>query len=127
MSDAPETTKLSMANTKKEMLKAYHRVLKQLQQKEEAEMRPEETVAQRKRSKAIGVADAVSSGGIADQIASLHVVDIDEKEKTEVAALFEKYDIEADPGEFRSIVPKVYGRHEYKLFKPTHNLAGKQS
>ena len=58
---------------------------------------------------------------------NIMLVDIDEKEKAEVAALFEKYDIEADPGEFRSIVPKVYGRHEYKLFKPTHNLAGKQS
>ncbi len=52
------------------------------------------------------------------------LVDIDEKEKKEVAALFEKYDIEQDVDQFRSIVPKVYGRHDYVLFKPTHKPAG---
>jgi glutamate synthase domain-containing protein 3 len=53
---------------------------------------------------------------------NVKLVDIDEKEKKEVAALFEKYGIEADPGELRSIVPKVYGRHDYVMFKPTHNI-----
>ncbi len=69
MSDAPE--QLTMANTKKDMLQAYQRVLKQLQAKNKAEMKPEATVAERKRSKAIAVADAASSAGIANQIASL--------------------------------------------------------
>jgi glutamate synthase domain-containing protein 3 len=55
------------------------------------------------------------------------LVDIADGEKKEVAALFEKYGIEADPGDFKSIVPKVYGRHEYELFKPTHKRAGAKS
>lgn len=71
MSDAAATEQLTMANTKKEMLQTYQRVLKQLQAKQKAEMKPEETVAERKRSKAVAVADAASSAGIGNQIASL--------------------------------------------------------
>jgi hypothetical protein len=71
MSDAPAPEKLTMANTKKEMLQVYQRVLKQLQEKQQAEMKPEAAVAERKRSKAIAVADEVSSASIASQIASL--------------------------------------------------------
>jgi methylamine---glutamate N-methyltransferase subunit B len=45
---------------------------------------------------------------------------ISPEEQEEVAALFAKYGIDKDPGSLRSIVPKVYGRHDYELFKPTH-------
>mgnify|MGYP001818957510 CR=1 FL=1 len=55
------------------------------------------------------------------------LVDITDKEKKEVEALFTKYGIEEGVDDFRSIVPKVYGRHEYVLFKPTHKRTGKQS
>ncbi len=55
------------------------------------------------------------------------LVAITDKEKKQVAALFEKYGIEQDVDEFRSIVPKVYGRHDYVLFKPTHKRTGKPS
>ncbi len=55
------------------------------------------------------------------------LVAIKDQEKKEVEALFKKYGIEADVKDFRSIVPKVYGRHEYVLFKPTHKRTGKQS
>jgi glutamate synthase domain-containing protein 3 len=48
------------------------------------------------------------------------VVPIDDKEKRALETLFEKYGIEKGVDEFRSIVPKIYGRHEYVLFKPTH-------
>ncbi len=71
MSDTPETPIVTMTNTKKEMLQAYQRLLKELEKKQEAEMKPEETVAQRKRAKAVEVANAASSAGIANQIASL--------------------------------------------------------
>jgi len=54
------------------------------------------------------------------------VTPIDDKEKNEVEALFKKYGIERGVDDFRSIVPKVYGRHEYFLFKPTHKQMGKQ-
>ena len=71
MSDVQEPTKLTMANTKKDMLQAYQRLLRQLEEKSREEMKPEEAVAQRKRSKAIEIADAVTSEGIPNQIASL--------------------------------------------------------
>ena len=71
MSDTPETPALTMTNTKKEMMQAYERLLKQLKEKKKAEMKPEETVAERKRVQAVAVADAASSAGIANQIASL--------------------------------------------------------
>jgi methylamine---glutamate N-methyltransferase subunit B len=48
------------------------------------------------------------------------VVPIDDKEKREVETLFRKYGIDQGVDDLRSIVPNVYGRHEYTLFKPTH-------
>ena len=48
------------------------------------------------------------------------VVPIEDKEKKEVESLFKKYGIEQDVENFKSIIPKIYGRHEYVLFKPTH-------
>ena len=51
---------------------------------------------------------------------NVRVVPISDKEKGEVASLFNKYGIKQDVENFKSVVPKVYGRHEYVLFKPTH-------
>ncbi len=51
---------------------------------------------------------------------NVKLVAIDEGEKTELSALFKKYGIEQGVDDFKSIVPRVYGRHEYVLFKPTH-------
>jgi len=51
---------------------------------------------------------------------NVRVVPIDDKEKSELKTLFEKYAIDQNVEEFKSIVPKIYGRHEYFLFKPTH-------
>ena len=48
------------------------------------------------------------------------MVPIDDREKSALESLFKKYAIEQGVDEFKSIVPKVYGRHEYVLFKPTH-------
>jgi len=69
--EADQAEKLTMANTKKEMLQAYQKVLKKLREKRQAEMKPEETVAERKKSKAVAVADATSTEGVGNQIASL--------------------------------------------------------
>ena len=69
--DQGQPEKLSMANTKKQMLQAYRSLLGQLQEKQAAEMNPEETVAERKRSKAVAVADTALSDCVGDQIASL--------------------------------------------------------
>ena len=48
------------------------------------------------------------------------LIPIEDSEKKEVEHLFKKYGIQQGVDDFRSIVPKVYGRHEYVLFKPTH-------
>jgi hypothetical protein len=69
--DAPEVEKLSMANTKKEMLQAYNRVLKQLTEKRRAAMKPAEERAEKRKSEARAVADALSTEAIGRQIGVL--------------------------------------------------------
>ena len=51
---------------------------------------------------------------------NVQIVPVDESEKKELETLFKKYGIDQGVEEFKSIVPKIYGRHEYVLFKPTH-------
>ena len=42
-----------------------------------------------------------------------------------VAEYCKKYGIDQGVDNFKTIVPKVYGRHEYVLFKPTHKQRAK--
>jgi glutamate synthase domain-containing protein 3 len=53
---------------------------------------------------------------------NVRVVPISEEEKEEVRRLLERYGITQDVqlADLKSVVPKVYGRHEYVLFKPMH-------
>lgn len=51
---------------------------------------------------------------------NVKVVPIDDREKKALEALFAKYGIERVVDDFMSIVPKIYGRHEYRLFMPGH-------
>jgi glutamate synthase domain-containing protein 3 len=51
---------------------------------------------------------------------NVKLIAIEEHEKSKLESLFNKYGIEHGVDDFKSIVPKVYGRHEYVLFKPTH-------
>jgi glutamate synthase domain-containing protein 3 len=51
---------------------------------------------------------------------NVRLVPIEDKEKKELDSLFKKYGIQQRVDDFKSVVPKVYGRHEYVLFKPTH-------
>jgi hypothetical protein len=51
---------------------------------------------------------------------NVKLVAIEDPEKSELESLFNKYGIEHGVDDFKSIVPRVYGRHEYVLFKPTH-------
>jgi glutamate synthase domain-containing protein 3 len=51
---------------------------------------------------------------------NVKLVTIEDTEKSELESLFNKYGIEHGVDDFKSIVPRVYGRHEYVLFKPTH-------
>ena len=67
----PETKKLSMTNTKQEMLDAYHAVLKQMQEKDEAELKPEKKLEEKKQKEAVQVALALPSDGASREIADL--------------------------------------------------------
>jgi hypothetical protein len=66
-----ETKKLSMTNTKQEMLDAYHAVLKQMQEKDEADLKPEKKLEEKKQKEAVQVALALPSDGASREIADL--------------------------------------------------------
>ncbi|MDQ3667707.1 MAG: hypothetical protein M3410_14265, partial [Acidobacteriota bacterium] len=68
---APQPTKLSASNTKKEMLEAYNEVLKQLQQKREAELKPKERLEEKAVRQTVASADALSTDGIVKEIGNL--------------------------------------------------------
>jgi hypothetical protein len=52
-------------------------------------------------------------------------VPISDEEKRALEILFKKYGLEQGVDAFRSVVPKVLGRHEYYLFKPQLLQAGR--
>lgn len=51
---------------------------------------------------------------------NVRLIPIESDEKKKLKTLFVKYGIDQDVDIFHSIVPKIIGRHEYVLFKPTH-------
>jgi methylamine---glutamate N-methyltransferase subunit B len=55
---------------------------------------------------------------------NVKVVPIEDSEKKALESLFATYGIERGVDDFRSVVPRVYGRHEYKLFQPGHKKGG---
>ncbi|MBW1741176.1 MAG: hypothetical protein JRJ42_08600 [Deltaproteobacteria bacterium] len=63
--------KISMSNTKQEMLEAYNALLKELQEKKEAELEPEKRREERKAKEVVQVADSLSSEGVAKGISDL--------------------------------------------------------
>ena len=66
-----ESKKLTMANTKKEMMDAYNRLLKQLKEKRETELKPEKKVEEKKKREVVEVAEALSSEGVVKEISNL--------------------------------------------------------
>ena len=65
--------KITMANTKQEMLKAYNSALKQLQEKKEAELKPEKKLEEKKKKEVVEIADSISAEGVATGIVNLKV------------------------------------------------------
>jgi hypothetical protein len=65
--------KISMTNTKQEMLKAYNRLLKELQEKKEVELKPEKQLEEKKKKEVVQVADSLSSEGVVKGISNLKV------------------------------------------------------
>jgi len=63
--------KPTMSNTKKEMLDAYNALLKQLQEKKEAELKPEQKIEEKRAKEVVEVASSLSSEGVVKGISSL--------------------------------------------------------
>ena len=83
--------RISMANTKKEMLEAYNRLRKQLEERREAEMKPEQKIEEKKNREAVEVADSLSTEGIGKEIGTLRseigtmLVQLSDKLEEEIA------------------------------------------
>ena len=71
MAEAKTARKISTANTKQEMLDAYNDLLKQLEEKREADAAPEQKVAAKAVKEVIAVADALSADSILRDIGGL--------------------------------------------------------
>jgi hypothetical protein len=65
--------KLTLSNTKQEMLEAYQAVLKQLEAQREAELKPEKKIEEKKAKEVIQVAESLSSEGVAREISTLKI------------------------------------------------------
>jgi hypothetical protein len=63
--------KLSLTNTKQEMMEAYHSLLKQMDERKEAELKPEKKLEEKKAKEVVQVADSLSSEGVGQEISGL--------------------------------------------------------
>lgn len=63
--------KLTLRNTKEEMLDAYQAVLRQLDEKRKVEQKPEEKIQEKKTAEVVAAADALSTEGIGREIGNL--------------------------------------------------------
>ena len=65
--------KLTLSNTKQEMLEAYSAILKQLEAQREAELKPEKKLEEKKAKELIQVAESLSSEGVVREISTLKI------------------------------------------------------
>jgi len=65
--------KLSLSNTKQEMLEAYSAILRQLEAQREAELKPEKKLEEKKAKEVTQVAESLSSEGVAKEISNLKI------------------------------------------------------
>jgi hypothetical protein len=66
-----QAKKISLSNTKKEMLQAYNDLLKQLEEKSASELKPEKKIEEKKKKEIIEKAGAISSDGVGKSINDL--------------------------------------------------------
>ena len=66
-----QPAKISMSNTKQEMLAAYNSLLKQIEEKTKTELKPEKKIEEKKVKEVVEVADSLSSEGVVKGISSL--------------------------------------------------------
>jgi hypothetical protein len=71
MDEKKEQKKLAMTNTKQEMIQAYNTLLKQLEEKQAGELKPEKKIEEKKTKEAVGVAASLTTEGVGKEIAEL--------------------------------------------------------
>lgn len=67
----PQAKKISVTNTKQEMLDAYNELQQQLLEKREAELKPEEKIEEKKSMKLVETGDSLSIDGVMKEIGGL--------------------------------------------------------
>jgi len=71
MDEKKDVKKLPMSSTKQEMLDAYGALLKQLQEKQAGELKPEKKIEEKKAKEAVQVAESLTSESVAKEINNL--------------------------------------------------------
>ena len=69
--ESVQPKKITMANTKKEMIEAYNKLLKNLQEKRAAELKPEKKLEEKKTREVVEIAKALSTEGVVRGISNL--------------------------------------------------------
>jgi hypothetical protein len=65
--------KLTLSNTKQEMLETYSAILKQLEAQRETELKPEKKLEEKKAKEVIQIAESMSSEGVSREISNLKI------------------------------------------------------
>jgi hypothetical protein len=71
MDEKKEQKKLAMTNTKQEMIQAYNTLLKQMEEKQAGELKPEKKIEEKKNKEAVQVAVSLTTEGVGKEIAEL--------------------------------------------------------
>jgi hypothetical protein len=71
MDEKKEQKKLAMTNTKQEMIHAYNTLLKELEEKQTGELKPEKKIEEKKTKEAVQVASSLTTEGVGKEIAEL--------------------------------------------------------
>jgi hypothetical protein len=66
-----EPRKLTLTSTKQEMLQAYNTLLKDLEARQEGELKPEKKIEEKKNREAVQVAESLTADGVGKEIAAL--------------------------------------------------------
>ncbi|MEK7703228.1 MAG: hypothetical protein AAB317_04635 [Nitrospirota bacterium] len=116
-----QSKKISLSNTKQEMLSAYNDLEKQRQDVREAELKPEEKIEEKAMKQVVAVADSLSTEGIAQGTGTL---------KSEVGKLLGKLSdqLEEEVNKYRQIKKAVEVKESelqeiYEIQKTASSLA----
>lgn len=121
MAEKAEPPKLTMTHTKEQMLKAYGQLVRQLEEKREGELKPEQKREEMVTREAVDVADGLSTDGVSQGIGTI---------KTEVGAFFNRLTdrLEEELNKYRQVKRAVEARNRelqeiYDIQKVATSLA----